>query len=184
MTAERNRALNVIGFDWGLSKVDLAANWDVRFQEMCKFKAQFGHCLVPLYYSANPKLRRWVTNQRSSCKLYEGGKPSHMTAERLRELESVAFEWKPNCVSWNERFEQLLEFKVHFGNCLVPSKYSADPALGRWVSMQRAQYRLYQEGKPSHMTAERIRELESIEFKWKPSHSSLFATRQDIKRSN
>ena len=45
---------------------------------------------------------------------------------------------------------------------LVPEQYSANPKLGRWVSTQRAQYKLFQEGKPILMKEERIRELESI----------------------
>lgn len=31
---------------------------------------------------------------------------------------------------WNEWFEQLREFKVQFGDCLVPQLYSANPKLG------------------------------------------------------
>jgi hypothetical protein len=68
---------------------------------------------------------------------------------------------------WNEQFEQLREFKVQFGHCVVPLKYSASPKLGKWVAMQRYNYKLFQKGKPSPITAERIRELESVEIKWK-----------------
>ena len=96
-----------------------------------------------------------------------------MTVERIRELESVGFEWEPNDRSWSECFEQLLEFKLQFGDCAVPDNYSANRNLSFWVSTQRSNYRLYQEGKPSPMTEERIRELESIEFKWEPITVSL-----------
>ena len=40
------------------------------------------------------------------------------------------------------------------------------PKLGKWVSRQRSNYRLHQEGKPSPMTEECIRELESPGFKF------------------
>jgi hypothetical protein len=181
MAAEHIRALDGVGFNWGTSKTDLTVIWNARIQELREFKVQFGHCLVPLNYSADPKLGRWVANQRSSWKVYhQRGKPSPMTAERMLELESVGFEWRPNYDTWNERFEQLREFKVHFGNCLVPSKYSANPKLGRWVSKQRSMYRLCQEGKPSHITAERIRELESIGFKWNFFPHYVFATTRGV----
>jgi hypothetical protein len=163
--AEQIRALNGIGFDWGTSQTD----WSVRFQQMCEFKVQFGHCVVPRQYTANPKLGRWISNQRNNYRLYQGGKPSSMTEERIRELESVGFEWgtsKTDLTSmWSVRFQQLCEFKVQFGHCVVPRQYTVHPKLGQWVSAQRNSYRLYQEGKPSHMSAERIRELESVEFK-------------------
>ena len=67
--------------------------------------------------------------------------------------------------TWSARFEQLLEFKAQFGHYLVPEQYAANPTLGRWVKTQRCSYKLYQEGKPSPMTAEHIRELDSVEFK-------------------
>ena len=89
MTAERIRELESIGVDWGTSKTD----WSVRFQQLCEFKAHFGHCLVPTCYSANPQLGKWVSTQRSNYKLHQEGKPSSITAERIRELESIGFDW-------------------------------------------------------------------------------------------
>ena len=89
-----------------------------------------------------------------------------MTTERIRELESVGFEWETTAAScWNEWCEQLREFKVQFGHCRVPQGYSAKSKLGQWVLKQRRNVRLYQEGRPSPMTTQRIRELENIGFK-------------------
>ena len=85
-----------------------------------------------------------------------------MTTERIREVESVGFDWG----TWNEQFQQLCEYNVQFGHCIVPQKYSANPKLGWWVSNQRVNYRFDQEGKPSCMTPERIRALNGIGFKW------------------
>ena len=165
--AEQIRALNGIGFDWGTSQT----GWSVRFQQLCEFTAQFSHCIVPIKYSANPKLGRWVSNQRNHYRLYQERKPSPLTEDRIRELESVGFEWKTSAFIWNEGFQQLREFKVQFGHCIVPFKYSANPKLGQWVSTQRRNYRLYQEEKPSHMTGERIRELNGIGFDWGTSQT-------------
>ena len=164
MTAERIRALDAVGFDWGTSKID---SWSVRFQQLCDFEAQFGHCRVPCGYSANPKLWRWVLTQRYNYRLYQEGKPSPMTAKRIRELERIGFAWGSSQTdSWSVRFQQLCDFKAQFSHCLVARQYAANPTLGKWVNTQRGCYRLYQEGKPSSMTTERIRELESIGFDW------------------
>ena len=91
MIAEHMRALDGIGFDWGTSKTELTSLWNVRFQQMREYKLQFGDCLVPKRYSASPKLGRWVETQRKNYRLYQEGKPGPMTAERIRELESVEF---------------------------------------------------------------------------------------------
>ena len=84
-----------IGFDWGITKPDLEAIWKVRFEDLCEFKTKFGHCSVLKESSANPKLGNWVSKQRYNYKRYQEGKPSPMTAERIRELESILFNWDP-----------------------------------------------------------------------------------------
>ena len=162
MTADRIRVLESVGFEWETT----VGFWKERVDQLREFKVQFGHCLVPIKYAANLKLGKWVSNQRSNYKLYQEGKPNPMTAERIRQLESVGFEWDTTVGLWNERFEQMREFKVQFGHCHVPIKYAANPKLGHWVLKQRSNYKFYQEGKPNCMTAERIRQLESLEFEW------------------
>jgi hypothetical protein len=174
MPAERIRALESIGFDWGTSQTD---SWSVRFQQLREFKAQFGHCLMLRQYAINPKLGKWVSTQRRCYRLYQEGKPSPMATERILELESIGFDWGPSQSDWSIRFQQLCEFKAQFGHCLVPYQYSANPKLGKWVSTQRRCYRLYQEEKPSPMTAERIRELESIGLDWGTSQTDSWSVR-------
>jgi hypothetical protein len=43
---------------------------------------------------------------------------------------------------------------------------AASDGLGSWVAMQRKEYKLLMEGKPSRLTHERIRRLENIGFEW------------------
>jgi hypothetical protein len=133
--------------------------WIERFRGLHEFKAQFGHCLVPLKYSANPKLGHWVATQRHNYRLYHEGSPGFMTAEHIRELESVGFIWDISAAVWKDRFEQLREFKAKFGHSRVPREYSPNPELGKWVNQLRLNFKLYQKGKPSFMTEERIRAL-------------------------
>jgi hypothetical protein len=177
MTDERIRALEGIGFDWGTTTTDLESIWSARFQQLCEYKIQIGHCLVPYQYSANPKLGNWVSTQRTMYRLQREGKPSPMTEERIRSLEGIGFDWGTTTTDlesiWSARFQQLCEYKIQIGHCLVPYLYSANPKLGRWVSTQRRTYRLYQEGKTSAMTEERIRALESIDFDWGATKTDL-----------
>jgi hypothetical protein len=167
MTAEHIRIHNGVGFEWEICKIDFSSIWKEQFQQLCEFKAQFGHYLVPIRYSTNPKLGKWVKTQRHDYKLHQEGKTSSLTEERIRALEGVGFEWETSSAAiWNERFEQLREFRAQFGHCLVPQKYSGNLKLGVCVRYQRIRYRLYREDKATSMTAEHIRKLNGVGFEW------------------
>ena len=139
----------------------LHSQWRDLFRQLCEYKVQFGDCLVPARYSTNPKLGTWVSNQRQYYKLHQEGKSSSMTEERIQTLNAVGFDWRSTYSSWNEQFQELEDYKERFGNCLVSTKDSTIPKLGKWVSTQHQKYKLHQEGKSSQMTEERIRALEN-----------------------
>jgi hypothetical protein len=61
--------------------------------------------------------------------------------------------------SWDQRFQELVEFKKSNGHTNVPFKSGQ---LGNWVSHQRTQYYLSREGKHSRLTSEKREKLESI----------------------
>ncbi|KAL7577913.1 hypothetical protein ACA910_007547 [Epithemia clementina (nom. ined.)] len=89
-----------------------------------------------------------------------------MTEERVQLLDKINFPWKVKC-DWMMRYNDLKNYFEHHGNSLVPTNWTQDRTLGRWVDRQRTAYRLYKEGKPSTMTEERIRMLQQLHFKWK-----------------
>lgn len=92
--------------------------------------------------------------------------PSTMTPRRMQLLTQIQFrEASPKDV-WETRFQQLVAFRETHGHCNAPTKWKQDKALGRWISTQRKQYKLYQAGKRSLLTPEKIARLESIGFEW------------------
>ena len=95
MTEERIQDLESLGFEWETIK----GVWRIQCLQLCKFKVEFGHCLVPINYYANPKLGQWVATQRSFCKLYQEDKPSPMAAVCIKALESLNY--------WDKRFEEF-----------------------------------------------------------------------------
>ena len=153
------------------------SQWRDRFRQFCAYKVQFGHCLLPQWYAANPTLGKWVNTQRRYCRWHQEENSTSMTAEHIRALDAIGFDWGTNTTElasiWSVQFQQLREFKVQFGHCLVPRRYAANPKLGWWVSNQHRNHRLYQEGKPRHMTEERIRALDGIGFDWGRSKTDL-----------
>ena len=104
-----------------------------------------------------------------------------MTAEQIPALNSIGFhlgKTEHAASIWNERFEQLREFKAQFGHCNVPQQYSANTKLGRWVMTQRGTYRKNKEERQSPMTAERIQAFDAIGFECE--NTAVFGIEQSV----
>lgn len=143
-----------------------AGQWSEKFEELCQYRDKMGHCLVPHTFSENLALARWVKRQRYQYKLMVEGKSSTMTQDRVEALEDIGFVWDSQGAAWGDRLHELRIFKEEFMHCNVPSNYCENPRLATWIKCQRRQYKLYQEGKPSNMTPQRIHELERLGFEW------------------
>merc|ERR1719491_767405 len=125
--------------------------WNLMFDELRKFKDSEGHCSVPQSYSDNPKLGKWVNNQRV--------RRSKISKERASKLDSIGFTWEAEPeVRWEIMFEELRKFKDGAGHCNVPFKFSDNPELGTWVRRQR--------GQRLKTSKERASKLDSIGFTW------------------
>jgi hypothetical protein len=173
MTLPRIQKLESLGFEWD---VCVRATWEERLSDLADYRKIHGHCNVPRAYSENSKLVHWVSKQRKKYKLQQQGKKSQMTPARIRELESLGFQW--DCsgargsfpgATWEDRLSELVEYREIHGNCNVPKRYSENAKLAHWVGTQRYQYKLQQEGKGSQMTLPRVKVLEGLGFKWKVS---------------
>ncbi|GKY90651.1 hypothetical protein MPSEU_000038500 [Mayamaea pseudoterrestris] len=142
--------------------------WYQRLSDLIAYKELWGDCAVPQKYSLNPALGIWVNKQRMEAKFKQEGLKSSMTAAKQQALNDIGFSWakRKGQPSWDTRFAQLQEYAQQNGHCRVPTKFAENPALGRWVSTQRSQFKQYQDNQPTHMTLERMRLLESIGFKW------------------
>jgi hypothetical protein len=173
MTTFRIKELEILGFEWGFYH---GAAWEDRLSELADYRKIHGHCNVPQNNSENTKLGEWVKNQRKQYRLHQKGETSSMTAFRIKELESLSFEWEVCNTAWEDCLTELAEYRKINGHCNVPRRYSENPKLGRWVGKQRTQYRLYVDGKKSPMTTFRIQELESLGFEWGVCHG---AARED-----
>jgi len=135
-------------------------------QDLKKYKAEHGNCLVPHTYPANPRLARWVKRQRYQYKLLKLGKNTSMPIHRIKMLEDIGFVWDSHQLVWEKMFRGLLEYKEKHGDSEIPSKYPANSVLATWATRQRSQYKLYVTGKKSSMTPERVAALEDIGFTW------------------
>jgi hypothetical protein len=140
--------------------------WEGHLSELAHYRRIHGHCKIPYKYSENTKLANWVTKQRCQYRLHLEGKASPMTNFRIKELESLGFEWDKHGTAWGYHLNELADYREIHGHCNVPTKYSENTKLGTWVGNQRCQYKLHLEGKASPMTTFRIKELEKLGFEW------------------
>ena len=82
--------------------------------------------------------------------------------------------------TFEERCEELIEFKDEFGHCNVPAKYSANIPLGWWCHKTRYNYNQKRHGKPTliNISQDQIKCLEEIGFQWKIcDHEETFQQR-------
>ena len=80
---------------------------------------------------------------------------------------------KTQAQKWNERYEELKQYKAETGDTRIRAGKSKDESyskLGKWCDHQRQLYRLRRDGKPSSMSDERIQALEALEFHWILQH--------------
>eukprot|EP00934_Nitzschia_sp_Nitz4_P007519 Nitzschia sp. Nitz4//scaffold110_size71422//3123//4097//NITZ4_005862-RA/size71422-processed-gene-0.67-mRNA-1//-1//CDS//3329533053//7509//frame0 len=77
---------------------------------------------------------------------------------------------------WQERYEELVQYKERFGHCCVPSQWVESPPLAQWVKRQRYQLKLRNEGQHSTMSTEREAALNGLGFVWDP-HTAFWNER-------
>ena len=96
----------------------------------------------------------WVSGQRQLKA--KGQLPS----ERIRQLESLCFDWNPFSSSWAEMYGRLVAFKQQHRHCNVPSNSEQNPFLASWVGRQR------QKKKKAQIPLKRIQQLNKLDFNW------------------
>jgi len=93
-----------------------------------------------------------------------------LTESRKELLDDIEFDWgtaKTIKVPWEERYNELLEFKAKFGHCNVTQRTEFH-TLALWVARQRKNYQCIKEGKSADgLSEERMRLLEEAGFEWR-----------------
>ena len=176
LSNENIRRLEEAGFKWTLM-VTQRSTFDERFEDLLKFKLKFGYCNVPVLKSSEyeySSLGHWCGTLRTSYRKMEMGKPllgtPFLSQENIRRLENLGFLWNQKQNIFDERFEELMEFKEKFGHCFVPCKKSNEyRLLSQWCKRLRNSYKSIQNGEKPHckLTDHHIRRLEEAGFKWR-----------------
>jgi hypothetical protein len=93
---ERIDKLDSISFSW--NRMNDA--WDIRFDQLVKYKEEHGNCDVSHSYE-NTELSKWVQKQRYLSTLKSrGSTKTNLSDEREAKMTKLGFEWRPSNSSW------------------------------------------------------------------------------------
>mmetsp|Transcript_19357 Transcript_19357/g.49236 ORF Transcript_19357/g.49236 Transcript_19357/m.49236 type:complete len:153 (-) Transcript_19357:1087-1545(-) len=137
--------------------------WDERFDQLVVYASQHaGSYSVPDHDGG---LGTWQMIQRQRRR-----KDTGITTEHIEKFNALpGFEWDVREAAWRRMVEQLkLYADQHDGCCNVPEGWPENPQLAKWVSHQRQEAGLLNQGKKAKIDFERISELDDIGngFKW------------------
>lgn len=166
LTLERVQQLTDIGFVF--RRVAKSFTWEERMDQLRHYREKNGHLKVP---KSDPLLGGFVNRQRYEYSKFKANRPSSMNESRIKDLQSLNFifvagkkmdhvDYK-NKKTWDERFQELLQFRDTYGHTVVPQTY---PGLGEWVHSQRLYYKRLKDGKKSPLTNERLVKLAEASF--------------------
>jgi hypothetical protein len=96
---------------------------------------------------------QYINSKRQKAK-------GNTTKRNKKELRAIMAEFVDD-KKWNERYEQLVEFKRNTGSCLVPQRYQENASLGTWVNTQRQLHA------NNTVRLDRKELLEELGFAWK-----------------
>ena len=166
-----------------------------KFDRLCDFQRQHGHCRVPKRFMVElVRLGMWVSKQIQLYKDFRNGKTSRsISDERIAELNAIGFEWTINPLVirtgiWQDKFERLCDFQREYGHCRVPFGFVVDSVnIGMWVNSDTVKvqlvswlsrvnwgagptetiYEIREWQQPASIANERTAKVNVIDFEWK-----------------
>jgi hypothetical protein len=130
--------------------------WTAMLEQLREFRNKYGHGNVPITYSENKLLGRWLARQR------EKWRKGKLTQTKVADLEMLGVERDPLFAAKEEVFASLEAFNRDHGHCNVPESHPVLYRLGAWLTRKRIEKR---RGKLDKGT---VRRLESLGIEWDP----------------
>ena len=178
LSRQRMKRLEEMGFIFDL----LEYAWQLMYNQLKEYMQKYGDCNVPATHE-NRALSKWVSTQRSNYKaLMENPNTCYFPKHRRDALDDIGFLWDYYERVWLDKYDELIKYQAYHGHCNVPFVYQSNPSLGIWVSTQRQQYNLYKRGKPTKITADRMKKLEDLGFVWNVRATQWQEKYEDLKK--
>lgn len=134
---EYEKLLNEINFVWNpelniLSSKPDDETWLQRLDELREYKSKFGDTNVSQLNKEYYSLSRWVNDQR------QNKRKQKLSQFRIDKLNEIGFIWDAktakNDALFNERFNELIQYKKIYNDLNVPQNCLEFPKLGTWLS--------------------------------------------------
>lgn len=192
LSKEQVQLLDEIGFIWDIHDYKYQCNLD----ELKEFYVRHSHVDVPSSLDGKYRsLYKWLCRQKEEYKNYIHGNHTKLTDDRRKSLENLGFHIgmfeievtgpdgnKAKRISWDGRYQQLLQFKEEYGHCNVPTNDEHFSKLSGWVQHQRAEKKKKACGKKSRLTDENEQLLESAGFIWSIKEWNWRQRLEDLKQ--
>jgi len=145
ITAAHKVLLDNIDFEWSLKDT-----WfEKKLTELKEFKKINGHLNIPF----GSKLSTFTARMRQL------NNKGLINKDKFEELNKIGFDWNPTETKWQQMYQQLCDYKKHFGHTRPPSKEPFNQ-LNAWVEKFRTP-----EG--YNILSEAHKELlDEIDFEW------------------
>jgi len=88
---EQIQLLEAIGMDW--HELYEAIPWEEHYQDLCRYKEQFGHAHVRWRDPERLVLANWAVGMRNKYMDRVNGKHSVITDEQIEKMERIGFAW-------------------------------------------------------------------------------------------
>lgn len=142
-----------------------------QFKETSLFCADF-----PQYVRPKRTNERDILAEQEENKTSDVEQPNILTDNMISKGSLTVRFRSHQAESWMAKFEELLDFRLKNGHCLVPNAFKDNLSLAEWVKRQRYQHKLKILGQHSTMTDDRMAALEKLEFVWN-SHDAVWEER-------
>jgi len=143
MLDENVRSVPTKTSDRRRQNLEIVARFDDMLERFVGYKAENGGSEPPLS-SNDPQMEElcsWVRWLKVELDKVRDGKESYLSAKNLQQLSNVGFSLtKKKFYSWEERLEQMRQFKAEHGHLNIPVQH---PLLGPFVKRKRNEYQIY-----------------------------------------
>ena len=154
LSADKIKRLEEIGFIWDQRE----ESFEEGYRETILYKDKTGNPNVSQNFKTAEgfNLGIWQNTQRG---LYKKG---ILSADIVKRLEEIGFIWDKLEEAFKKGFTETLIYKEQTGMANAPSNYKTAEGfnLGMWQNNKRTYY------KKGTLSAERIKRLEEVGFKW------------------
>jgi len=183
LTDVREKALEGIGFNW-----ERVNTWEMQFQKLLNFHKKHGHCSISKSYE-DKDFQNWITRQRQNYHDKVAGKQSGLSDSKQKKLEELGFVFQPLKHIWDNKLNDLQEFKRKNGHIKVPHLLNGTKKthpLASWIYQNRSQMRVFANGEDSTLSKEHFDKLIDIgltiecqsESSWGKMYKKLIAYKE------